>query len=51
MIRLRPYKRCDSKIIVKWIQDKEVFTKWGGAIRCDLGYMQELTNGSWRKLQ
>ena len=30
MIRLRPYKSCDSKIIEKWVQDKEVFMKWGG---------------------
>ena len=30
MIRLRPYKSCDSKVIEKWIQDKEVFMKWGG---------------------
>ena len=30
MVRLRPYKRCDSKIIEKWIQDKDVFMRWGG---------------------
>ena len=30
MLRLRPYKSCDSKIIEKWIQDKEVFKRWGG---------------------
>ena len=30
MLRLRPYKSCDAKIIEKWIRDKEVFTKWGG---------------------
>ena len=23
-------KRCDSKIIEKWIQDKDVFMRWGG---------------------
>lgn len=27
---LRPYKRCDAKIIEKWIKDKDVFRKWGG---------------------
>ena len=30
MLRLRPYKSCDSKIIESWIQDKDVFLKWGG---------------------
>ena len=30
MIRLRPYKRCDSKVIVKWLNDEDVFIKWGG---------------------
>ncbi len=30
MLRLRPYKSCDSKTIENWIQDKEVFLKWGG---------------------
>ncbi len=30
MLRLRPYKSCDSEIIEKWIQDKDVFLKWGG---------------------
>ena len=30
MIRLRPYKSCDSKVIVKWLNDEDVFIKWGG---------------------
>ena len=30
MIRLRPYKSCDAKIINEWIRDEEVFLKWGG---------------------
>jgi RimJ/RimL family protein N-acetyltransferase len=30
MLRLRPYKSCDSKIIEKWIRDEDVFLKWGG---------------------
>ena len=30
MLRLRPYKSCDSKIIEKWVQDRDVFMKWGG---------------------
>ena len=32
MLRLRPYKSCDSEIINKWIQDEEVFVKWGGTL-------------------
>lgn len=30
MLRLRPYKSCDSEKIAKWIKDKSVFLKWGG---------------------
>lgn len=30
MIRLRPYKSCDSEKISEWIKDKDVFLKWGG---------------------
>ena len=29
-MRLRPYKSCDANVIEKWIQDKDVFLKWGG---------------------
>ena len=27
-MRLRPYKNCDSKFIVKWIKDEVNFRKW-----------------------
>lgn len=30
MLRLRPYKSCDSKHIADWIKNKETFVKWGG---------------------
>lgn len=30
MLRLRPYKSCDSVQIAQWIADKDVFLKWGG---------------------
>ncbi len=30
MLRLRPYKRCDSEKIAQWITDEDVFHKWGG---------------------
>ena len=30
MLKLRPYKSCDAQIIAKWVQDKDVFTVWGG---------------------
>lgn len=29
MLRLRSYKSCDAKIIESWIQDEDVFLKWG----------------------
>ena len=32
MIKLRPYKTCDAETIEKWIQDEEVFKKWGGQL-------------------
>lgn len=28
MLRLRPYKKCDAKHIVKWIKDEVAFRKW-----------------------
>ena len=30
MLRLRPYKSIDSKTIIKWVDDIDTFTKWGG---------------------
>ena len=30
MLRLRPYKSCDSIKIAQWITDEDVFRKWGG---------------------
>ncbi len=29
-MRLRPYKHCDAKKIAGWIEDEDVFFKWGG---------------------
>ncbi len=28
MVRLRPYKSCDAKVIVNWINSEEDFVKW-----------------------
>lgn len=28
MLRLRPYKNCDAKYIVKWIKDEFAFRQW-----------------------
>lgn len=30
MLRLRPYKSCDSIQIADWVKDESVFLKWGG---------------------
>ena len=30
MLKLRPYKQCDSERIAEWIKDEDVFEKWGG---------------------
>ena len=27
-LRLRPYKKCDAKFIVKWNKDEVAFRKW-----------------------
>ena len=32
MLRLRQYKPCDAEIIEKWVQDEDVFNKWGGQL-------------------
>lgn len=31
MLRLRPYKKCDAKNIISWINSEEVFDRWGGS--------------------
>jgi len=28
MLRLRPYKKCDAKIILSWIKDEKAFRYW-----------------------
>lgn len=28
MLRLRPYKKCDAKHIISWIQDEKTFYQW-----------------------
>ena len=48
MLRLRPYKSCDSKIIEKWIQDKEVFIKWGGQLFGDFPITAEIIDDKYR---
>lgn len=30
MLRLRPYKSCDSEYIIHWLKDENIFKKWGG---------------------
>lgn len=30
MIRLRPYKSCDAKVITTWCKDEETYIKWSG---------------------
>lgn len=30
MLRLRPYKHCDSERIARWVADEDVFHLWGG---------------------
>ena len=32
MLRLRPYKRCDAEKIAGWVQDRDVYLKWGGKL-------------------
>jgi len=31
-MNLRPYKTCDAKYISEWVQDEDVFLKWGGKL-------------------
>lgn len=35
MLRLRQYKRCDSEKIAKWLEDENVYFKWGGKMMGD----------------
>ena len=32
MLRLRPYKHCDAEKIAAWVQDENVYLKWGGKL-------------------
>ena len=32
MLRLRPYKHCDAEKIASWLQDEDVYLKWGGKL-------------------
>ncbi|MCR4896663.1 MAG: GNAT family N-acetyltransferase [Lachnospiraceae bacterium] len=32
MLRLRQYKEADAEKIAQWVQDKDIFMKWGGEL-------------------
>ena len=48
MLKLRPYKSCDAQTIAKWVQDKDVFTKWGGELFGDYPITAEIIDKKYR---
>lgn len=49
MLRLRPYKGCDAQTIEKWVQDKDVFLKWGGERFGDFPIFADTIDEKYRK--
>ena len=47
MLKLRPYKKCDSEKTVSWIRDEEVFMKWGGMLFGDYPITAEIMNDKY----
>ena len=48
MLRLRPYKECDSHVIANWIKNKDVFTMWGGELFGDFPISAEIIDKKYR---
>ena len=49
MLKLRPYKSCDAREIAKWVQDKDVFIKWGGERFGDYPIVPETIDDKYKK--
>lgn len=49
MLKLRPYKSCDAQAIAKWVQDKDVFTVWGGERFGDYPITAEIIDKKYRE--
>ncbi len=49
MLKLRPYKGCDAQAIAKWVQDKDVFTVWGGERFGDYPVTADVIDEKYRK--
>ena len=48
MLKLRPYKSCDAAVIEKWIQDKDVFRKWGGELFGEFPITADIIDNKYR---
>lgn len=48
MLRLRPYKSCDSEKIAEWIKDETVFLKWGGKLFGDFPISPKVIDDKYR---
>lgn len=49
MLKLRQYKSCDAQAIAKWVQDKDVFTIWGGERFGDYPITAEIIDKKYRE--
>lgn len=48
MLRIRPYKSEDSKVIAEWIRDEDVFIKWGGELFGDFPITKDVIDSKYR---
>lgn len=49
ILRLRPYKSEDSKVIAEWIKDEKVFHQWGGGRFGDYPINADIIDEKYRK--
>ena len=47
MVRLRMYKKCDAKAIIKWLDNKETFTLWGGELFGKFPITEDIINDKY----
>ena len=49
MLRLRPYKSCDAERIAGWLQDEDIFLKWGGKLFGDYPITAQMIDDKYNR--
>ncbi len=47
MIRLRPFKRGDGEVIIRWLSDEKIFMLWGGERFGDFPISADIMNDKY----